>query len=222
MFKVNNKKHQNNFIDAVLVSLLLNSNIFVSFCSVSVVDFEQVNVSWMVMWQIFMQFNFVSILLFVSRLIIKEYWFKIFSCQFEITRKTIRKPLNIAIWYEEDLVRSYNWNILGESWNEYLCIKLDLCFACGKFFHERMIKASVAFWLYFDESFCFFFFKIPKNEFEDHSVMLECLHFTDVLFHLGYTYWKCCEELTLRYIVSCGTIRNCVVAIVCKMVYVAT
>ena len=110
-----------------------------------------------------MQFNFVSILLFVSRPIIKEYWFKIFSCQFEITRKTIRKPLNIAIWYEEDLVRSYNWNILGESWNEYLCIKLDLCFACGKLIHERMIKASVAFWLYFDESFCFFFLRSPKT-----------------------------------------------------------
>ena len=45
MFEVNN----NNTIDAidvVLVFLLLTLNIFDAFFSVSIVDFEQVNVNW--------------------------------------------------------------------------------------------------------------------------------------------------------------------------------
>ena len=42
-----NNKHENNVIDVVLVFLLLILNIFyTSFSSVSIVNFEQVNVSW--------------------------------------------------------------------------------------------------------------------------------------------------------------------------------
>ena len=37
------------YIDVVLVFLLLTSNIFRTFSSVSIVDFEQVNVSWVTM-----------------------------------------------------------------------------------------------------------------------------------------------------------------------------
>ena len=39
-------KHQNNVIDVILMFLLLTMNIFHTFSSVSIVDFEQVNVSW--------------------------------------------------------------------------------------------------------------------------------------------------------------------------------
>ena len=39
------KRHQNDVIDVVLLSLLLALNIFRTFCSVFV-DFEQVNVRW--------------------------------------------------------------------------------------------------------------------------------------------------------------------------------
>ena len=49
MFKVNNKNTKttsNNVIDVVLVFFLLTLNIFRIFSSVSIVDFEQVNVSW--------------------------------------------------------------------------------------------------------------------------------------------------------------------------------
>ena len=44
MFKVNNKKTQNDVSDVVLVFLLLTLNIFHIFSSVSIVDFDQVNV----------------------------------------------------------------------------------------------------------------------------------------------------------------------------------
>ena len=46
MFKVNDKNNDVN--DVVLVFLLLTLNIFlyISFCNVCIVDFEQVNVSW--------------------------------------------------------------------------------------------------------------------------------------------------------------------------------
>ena len=42
MFEVNNKNHQNEVVDVVLVFLLLTLNIFYT---LSTVDFEQVNVS---------------------------------------------------------------------------------------------------------------------------------------------------------------------------------
>ena len=45
MFKVNNKNTR-NVIDVVLVFLLLTLNIFHTFSSVSIADFEQVNISW--------------------------------------------------------------------------------------------------------------------------------------------------------------------------------
>ena len=47
MFSVNNKSKQNDVNDVVLVILLLNSNIFQHFSCVSVVDLEQVNISWL-------------------------------------------------------------------------------------------------------------------------------------------------------------------------------
>ena len=40
------KKPQNDVIDFVLVFLLLTSNVFYTFSSFSIFDFEQVNVSW--------------------------------------------------------------------------------------------------------------------------------------------------------------------------------
>ena len=40
------KKHQNDVNAVVLVFLLLTLNIFHTFFSVSIVDFEQANVSW--------------------------------------------------------------------------------------------------------------------------------------------------------------------------------
>ena len=46
MFKVNKQKHQNDVIYAILVFLFLTLNVFRTFSSVSVIDFEQVNVSW--------------------------------------------------------------------------------------------------------------------------------------------------------------------------------
>ena len=46
MSKVNNKKHQTNVIDVVLLFLLLALTDFASFSSIYIVDFEQVNVSW--------------------------------------------------------------------------------------------------------------------------------------------------------------------------------
>ena len=46
MLKVNNKKHQNDVIDIVLVFLWLTFNIFTPFSIVSIVGFEHVNVSW--------------------------------------------------------------------------------------------------------------------------------------------------------------------------------
>ena len=47
MFKVNNKKHQNDVIGVVLVSLLLTLNIFHAFfLQCFIVDFEQVNACW--------------------------------------------------------------------------------------------------------------------------------------------------------------------------------
>ena len=110
------------------------------------------------------------------------------------------------------LARSSNWNILGESWNEYLFIELHLCFAYGMFIHLGMIRASKVFLTSMKVSF----FKIPRNEFEDHLVMLDCLLFTDVLFRLACICWKCCEELPWRCSISCGAMRNCVVVIVCK------
>ena len=45
MFKVNNKKAQNDIKDVVLV-FFLTLNIFRTISSVSIVDFEQVNGSW--------------------------------------------------------------------------------------------------------------------------------------------------------------------------------
>ena len=44
MFNVN--KNTNNIIDVVLVFLLSTSNLFHTFFSVSIVEFEQVNVCW--------------------------------------------------------------------------------------------------------------------------------------------------------------------------------
>ena len=44
--KVNNKKKQNVVIDIILVFLLLTLPYFTPFSSVSVVDFEEVNISW--------------------------------------------------------------------------------------------------------------------------------------------------------------------------------
>ena len=46
MFKVNNKNTRTTFIDVFLVFLLVTLNIFHTFSSISIVDFEQVNVSW--------------------------------------------------------------------------------------------------------------------------------------------------------------------------------
>ena len=46
MVKVNNKKAQNDIKDVVLVFLFLTLNIFRTISSVSIVDFEQVNGSW--------------------------------------------------------------------------------------------------------------------------------------------------------------------------------
>ena len=43
MFKNNNKKTQNDANDVVLVFLLLTLNIFHTFFSASIVDFDQVN-----------------------------------------------------------------------------------------------------------------------------------------------------------------------------------
>ena len=39
-------KHQNDVTDVVLVFLLLTLNIFHKFSNVSIVDFEQVNITW--------------------------------------------------------------------------------------------------------------------------------------------------------------------------------
>ena len=44
-------KHQNDVNDIVLVFLLLTLNTFRFFLSVSIVDFEQVNVSWLGLYQ---------------------------------------------------------------------------------------------------------------------------------------------------------------------------
>ena len=44
MFKV--KKHYNGVFDIVLVSFLLTLNIFIPFSSDSILDFKQVNASW--------------------------------------------------------------------------------------------------------------------------------------------------------------------------------
>ena len=57
MFKVNKKKHQ-NVIDVVLVFLLLLWTYLTTFSSVSIVDFEQVNVSWVV-HQLFININYI-------------------------------------------------------------------------------------------------------------------------------------------------------------------
>ena len=46
MFKVNDKNTRNDVIAVVLMFLMLTLNIFHTFSSVSVVDFEQVNVIW--------------------------------------------------------------------------------------------------------------------------------------------------------------------------------
>ena len=46
MFKVNNKNTRTTSNDVVLMFLLLTFNIFHTFSSVSIVDFEQVNVTW--------------------------------------------------------------------------------------------------------------------------------------------------------------------------------
>ena len=52
MLKVN-KKHQNDFIGIVLVFCLLTLNIFHTFSyGVSIVDFEQVNINWLVKYYI--------------------------------------------------------------------------------------------------------------------------------------------------------------------------
>ena len=52
MLKVNNK-HQNDFIGIVLVFCLLTLNIFHTFSyGVSIVDFEQVNLSWLVKYYV--------------------------------------------------------------------------------------------------------------------------------------------------------------------------
>ena len=48
MLKVSTKKHQNDVIEMVLLFLLLTLNIFYTFFCVSVVVFEQINVSWAV------------------------------------------------------------------------------------------------------------------------------------------------------------------------------
>ena len=45
MFKVNKKKHQKGVNDVVLMFSLLTLNIFHTFSTVSIVDFEQVHVS---------------------------------------------------------------------------------------------------------------------------------------------------------------------------------
>ena len=46
MIKVNKNKHQNDINNVILVFLLLTLTYFTPFYSVFVVDFEQVNVSW--------------------------------------------------------------------------------------------------------------------------------------------------------------------------------
>ena len=46
MFKVRKKKHQNNVTEVILLFLLLTLKIFQPFSSVSIIEFEQVNVSW--------------------------------------------------------------------------------------------------------------------------------------------------------------------------------
>ena len=47
MFKVNNKKKQNDVNDVVLIFLIVNlKTYFTLFSSVSIVDLEQVNVCW--------------------------------------------------------------------------------------------------------------------------------------------------------------------------------
>ena len=51
MFKVNNKNTRTMSLNDVLVSLFLNLNIFQTFfSSVSIVDFEGINVYWESMW----------------------------------------------------------------------------------------------------------------------------------------------------------------------------
>ena len=49
MFKINNKRHQSHVIDGVLLFLLLTLNIFHTFSSVPIAEFEQVNVSWVLL-----------------------------------------------------------------------------------------------------------------------------------------------------------------------------
>ena len=49
IFNVNNK---NNDVDVVLMFLLLTLNIFHTFFNVVIVDFEQVNVSWVILQNI--------------------------------------------------------------------------------------------------------------------------------------------------------------------------
>ena len=46
MFKVDNNKKQKDVSDVLLVFLLLNSTYFTPFSSVSIVEFKQVNVTW--------------------------------------------------------------------------------------------------------------------------------------------------------------------------------
>ena len=46
MFKVDNNKKQKDVNDVLLVFLLLNSTYLTPFSSVSIVEFKQVNVTW--------------------------------------------------------------------------------------------------------------------------------------------------------------------------------
>ena len=48
VFKVNNKKKQNNVNDVFLVFLLLIWTYFTPFSSASIADFEQENITWVV------------------------------------------------------------------------------------------------------------------------------------------------------------------------------
>ena len=55
MFKVNDKKHQDGVNRIILVFLLLTFDIYCTFSSISIVDFEQVHVR-------FGKFNFLFVL----------------------------------------------------------------------------------------------------------------------------------------------------------------
>ena len=67
MFKVLNKKHQNDVSDVFLGFLLLVLNIITPASSVSIVEFEQVNITWKIDFDVGISILGTSILLPQSR-----------------------------------------------------------------------------------------------------------------------------------------------------------